>query len=119
MYISKNIKILRKTNRWNQTELGEKIEVSKAAVSSYESGVSIPPLQSIVKLAQLFEVSLDDLVLRDIEKEGTSGAPVPRINEPKEQSLVRLNELLEARVRTLEREIKRNNPDLAVELGIG
>lgn len=119
MYLSQNVKFLRKRRGLNQTALGEKLGITKGAVSGYESGASLPGVETLVKIAQLLAVSIDDLVFRDIEKEGTSGAPAPQSIDPAEQTFKRLNELLEARVKTLEREIRKNNPDLADELGIG
>ena len=118
MYISKNIKFLRKASGLNQTDLGEKVGKTKEAISTYERGKNEPSIEIVFSLARLFDVAVEDLVLRDIEKDGTSGNPAPQSNEVDDDALMKINKLLEKRVITLEREIRRTNPDLADELGI-
>lgn len=118
MHIGQNIKFLRKKQGLNQTQLGEALGITKGAVSGYENGSSIPGVETLIKIAQLLEISVDDLIFRNIEKQGTSGDPAPKGDELEDQTLIRLNELLETRVRELEREIKQDNPDLAKKLGI-
>lgn len=118
MHISKNIRFLRKSKGWNQSRLGELVEISNATVSSYESGVNQPGIDTVVKLAMVLEVSIDDLIFRDIEKEGTSDKPAPTSAEISDEEVMTINELMMHRIRELEREIKAENPELARKLGI-
>lgn len=118
MYLSRNIKFLRNKRGWNQTELGDRIEVSKASVSSYEAAVNQPTIDTLVNLAKLFKLSVDDLLFRDIANEGTSERPLPMLSRVEEPLFEDMNRLMKLRINELEREIRRHNPDLADELGI-
>lgn len=118
MYIGQNIRFLRKKLRFNQTELGERAGVSKGAISSYESGSSIPGIDTLAKIAKIFEVAVDDILFRNIEKEGTSDLPAPKTDTIDDDNVMRINKLMEQRIIVLEREIRRTNPNLADELGI-
>lgn len=57
----------RKKNGWSQEELAEQLGVSRQSVSKWESAGSIPDLQRIIQLAQLFHVSTDYLLKDDME----------------------------------------------------
>ena len=52
----------RKKNGWSQEELAEKLNVTRQSVSKWESAQSIPDLQKILQLSQIFEVSTDYLL---------------------------------------------------------
>lgn len=52
----------RKKNGWSQEELAEQLSVSRQAVSKWESAGSVPDLQKVIQLAELFGVSTDYLL---------------------------------------------------------
>lgn len=52
----------RKNNNWSQEELAEKMEVSRQTVSKWESGKTIPELNKLIKLSEIFNVTVDELV---------------------------------------------------------
>lgn len=122
MYLSKNIRHLRKKQIWTQTDLGEQLGVKKETVSAYERGTGIPSFDVLTKLTQIFQVSYDDLILRDLELEGIpkpeAAAEQLAVVEEKSRMELRLIELLEQRVHELEREIAKKMPGVAHELGI-
>lgn len=60
--IGKNLQILRKKNKLTQAELGEKLNYSDKAVSKWEKGESLPPIEVFYKLSRLYSVSLDNIV---------------------------------------------------------
>ena len=62
MVVSEKLQILRKNKGLTQEELAENLGVSRQAVAKWESGDSVPDIDKCSLLAQLFEVSLDDLV---------------------------------------------------------
>ena len=65
MYISEvdaKIKQLRVQRGLSQTALAKQLGVSKSVVSSYETGVHLPPYDMLIQLAQLFSVSTDYLL---------------------------------------------------------
>lgn len=61
MAIAERIKRLRQERNWTQAELGEKINVHQKQVSSYERGVNVPSTDILIKLAEVFNVTLDYL----------------------------------------------------------
>lgn len=60
---------LRKRIGWSQEELAEKMNVSRQAVSKWESAQTIPDLQKLLQLSQLFGVTTDYLLKDEIEDE--------------------------------------------------
>ena len=71
---SENLIQLRKAHRLTQESVAEKVGVSRQAVAKWESGDSMPDLETGQKLAQLFDVSLDSLVSFESEANMTSAA---------------------------------------------
>lgn len=59
----------RKKNGWSQEELASKLGVSRQAVSKWESAGSIPDLQRILQMSELFGVTTDYLLKDEIEEE--------------------------------------------------
>jgi transcriptional regulator with XRE-family HTH domain len=60
--IGKRILNYRKENNMTQMELADMIGISYQAVSSWERGNSMPDIEKIPKLADLFHVSIDELI---------------------------------------------------------
>ena len=67
--IGKNITRLRKDANMTQLELAEKLNYSDKSISKWEQGNGIPDVRILLQLAELFGVSLDDLVHEHVEKE--------------------------------------------------
>lgn len=65
----------------SQLELSELLEVSRQSVSKWETDVAVPELSKLVKMAEVFEISLDTLVLGK-EEEKEECAEEPEIKEP-------------------------------------
>lgn len=63
MMLAEKIMTLRKRKGWSQEELAMELDVSRQSVSKWESGASVPDLDKIIKLARLFEVTTDYLLL--------------------------------------------------------
>ncbi len=53
---------LRKEKGWTQTELADKLNVTNQAVSKWETGDSYPETSQLLKLSELFDISIDDLL---------------------------------------------------------
>ena len=75
MILAEKIMKLRKQNGWSQEELAMKLNISRQSVSKWESGTSIPDLDKILKLSQIFGVSTDYLLKDEIEEEDMNGGP--------------------------------------------
>ncbi len=75
MSFADNLMSLRKLNNLSQEELAEKIGVSRQTLSKYETGESLPDIEKCKVLADVFGVSLDDLI--SFEKGDSMGLDVP------------------------------------------
>lgn len=60
---SSQLKILRQAKNLSQEALAEQLFISRQAISKWENGDATPDLENLVKLAEIFKVSLDQLVL--------------------------------------------------------
>lgn len=60
--IAKNITTLRQNARWTQSELAERLNYSDKAVSKWERAESIPDVTVLKTIADLFGVTVDDLM---------------------------------------------------------
>ena len=69
MILADKIIKCRKKNGWSQEELAYKMDVSRQAVSKWESAQTVPDLQKILQLSQLFGVTTDYLLKDDLEIE--------------------------------------------------
>ncbi len=65
MILADKIMEERKRNGWSQEELAEKLSVSRQSVSKWESAQSVPDLQRVIQLADIFGVSTDYLLKDD------------------------------------------------------
>ncbi len=67
MIIADKIIHLRKKNGWSQEELAEKMNVSRQAVSKWESAQAVPDIDKILMLSELFGVTTDYLLKGETE----------------------------------------------------
>lgn len=65
MEFAKKIKQYRTQNRWTQQEVATKLAVSRKTISSWENGRSYPDVFMLVRISDLYRVSLDDLLRED------------------------------------------------------
>lgn len=61
------IKLYRENKKMTQNEVADILGVSSATISKYESGALEPNIESLKRLSELFEISIDEL-LNDEEK---------------------------------------------------
>ena len=83
--LNDNIKQLRQSNNMTQTELAEKLGVSKQCVSNWENDYIQPSIEMLVKIAKFFKVSTDQLLDIDnkitIDVTGLSSTEVAHIRQ--------------------------------------
>ena len=64
---------LRKQKGLSQEELANRLNVSRQTVSKWEVGESSPDMEKLVAISELFDISLDELVLdKAVKKEEAS-----------------------------------------------
>lgn len=73
--IANNLRSLRNQNNWSLEYVAEKLEVSRQAVAKWESGESLPDVLKCDALANLYEVTLTDLIRHNQEEEGVPIGP--------------------------------------------
>ena len=101
MILADKIMTLRKKNGWSQEELAEKVGVSRQSVSKWESMQSVPDLDKILVLAQVFAVSTDYLLKEEMEEEETVLYPdMPEEGSPRRVSMQEANEFIKVKKET-------------------
>ena len=84
MILADKIIELRKRNGWSQEDLAEKLDVSRQSISKWEGAQSIPDMNRILAMSQIFGVSTDVLLKDELD---LGGAPVSGL-QPDENSAV-------------------------------
>lgn len=72
--LSENLQTLRRLSGLSQEAIAEQIGVSRQALAKWENGETVPDVEKCQKLAQLYNVTLDDLVNHSQQDQGL---PVP------------------------------------------
>lgn len=85
--LGKNIANRRKMLHLTQEELADKLGVSAQAVSKWENDISIPDISLLINLADLFEVSLDELIRN---KQPETRLLAKEIRKPVDKMVIRL-----------------------------
>ena len=80
MKLSVKIIALRKRMGWSQEDLAEHLGVSRQSVSKWESGASVPELERIIQLSDLFGLSADELIRNDAPLNPPRHEPEPEID---------------------------------------
>ena len=81
----------RRAKNLTQEQLAEKLEVTRQAVSRWESDAAYPETDKIVRMAQILEVSCDYLLQDGVDEKGTPvKAPVTRLLKQAQGKRVKL-----------------------------
>ena len=68
MKFSDNLKALRQSSNYTQKFLAEKLNTTTKTISHWETGYTEPSIEQLILLADLFEITLDELVDRDVSR---------------------------------------------------
>ena len=60
---------LRKAHNWSQEDLAERLNVSRQAISRWETGTALPDAQNVLQISKLFGVTTDYLLNDDYESD--------------------------------------------------
>ncbi|WP_034452729.1 helix-turn-helix domain-containing protein [Butyrivibrio sp. AE2032] len=77
MSFADNLMELRKLNNLSQEEIAEKIGVSRQTLSKYETGDSLPDIERCKQLADIFGVTMDDLISYEKNDSDNLGCVIP------------------------------------------
>lgn len=75
MILADKITNLRKKNGWSQEDLAEQLGVSRQSISKWESAQSMPDMNRILKMSEIFGVSTDFLLKDDLEMADQPAVP--------------------------------------------
>ena len=62
MGFSENLQILRKMKNMSQEQLAERLDVSRQAVSKWESGNGYPETEKLISICEIFDCSIDEII---------------------------------------------------------
>ncbi len=60
--ISKYLQFLRKSNSYTQDDLAKKLDISRQAISKWETGMTIPDLEVLLKISKLYGITINDIL---------------------------------------------------------
>lgn len=64
--VNENIRFLRKKKGWTQEKFSNKIGIKRSLVGAYEEGRSDPRLNNLLKICEIFGISLDNILKNDV-----------------------------------------------------
>jgi transcriptional regulator with XRE-family HTH domain len=69
-----NLKYLRKLRGWTQEEFAQKLDIKRSLIGAYEEERADPRLDVLEIIADMFKLSLDELLLKDLSSVESSGS---------------------------------------------
>ncbi len=60
--IARYLQFLRKSNHYTQEDLAKKLDISRQAVSKWETGAAIPDLEVLLKISKLYDITINDIL---------------------------------------------------------
>lgn len=133
IYFHKNIKLLRKQRGLTQGDISEALGLTHNSIGRLERGQGFPKVEGLLKMVEIFEVNLHDLVFTDLANEDGKPPRVQREDPEVAMTVLRLNLEIDRMAKEiiqradpndlgeLERfraELIRRNPERARALGI-
>lgn len=65
-FVADNIKYSRKLKKYTQAQIAEMLGVTRGTIANYESEISQPPIDMLIKIAKLFDTSVENLVSKSL-----------------------------------------------------
>lgn len=65
--ISRYLQFLRKSHNYTQEDIAKKLDISRQAVSKWETGTTIPDLEVLLKISKLYNVTINDILEPNIQ----------------------------------------------------
>jgi len=67
--IAENLVRLRQSLNWTQEDLSDKLNVSRQAISKWETGLSIPSLETLLELSRLYKITINEILEPSIHEQ--------------------------------------------------
>ncbi len=68
--LAENLRKLRDDYDYTQTQIGDMLNISRQAYSNYENGKRIPDIDLLIRIADLYQVTLEQLLTQNCRKAG-------------------------------------------------
>lgn len=65
--IARYLQFLRKSHDYTQEDLAKKLDISRQAVSKWETGTTIPDLEVLLKISKLYNITINDILEPDVQ----------------------------------------------------
>ena len=88
MKFSEKLIQLRRTTGLSQEELGNKLNVARQTVSKWELGETTPEMDKLIKLSEIFNVTLDELIKDENNNKENSDITLNNTNSQKLAGMV-------------------------------
>ena len=62
--LAANLRRLRTYHDYTQTQIAERLNISRQAYSNYETGKRIPDLDILIRIADIYHVTLEELIMQ-------------------------------------------------------
>lgn len=84
-----NLKTLRKQKGFSQEELATRLHVIRQTISKWEKNLSVPDADTLIRLAEILEVSVSELLGAKIESENTASDVAEQLSRINEQLVIK------------------------------
>ena len=84
-----NLKTLRKQKGFSQEELATRLHVVRQTISKWEKNLSVPDADTLIRLAKILEVSVNELLGAKIENENTASDVAEQLSRINEQLAIK------------------------------
>ena len=86
---SENLKALRKQKAVSQEELATRLHVARQTISKWEKNLSVPDADTLIRLAEILEVSVSELLGEKIENENATSDVAEQLSRINEQLAIK------------------------------
>ena len=93
--ISRYLQLLRKSHNYTQEELAKKLDISRQAVSKWETGTTLPDVEVLLKISKLYGITINEILEPTVQAERISD--FEQISEIPENELKEVLEQFDAR----------------------
>jgi putative transcriptional regulator len=87
--LNENLKTLRKARVLSQEELAVRLNVVRQTVSKWEKGLSVPDADLLIRIAEIFEVSVSELLGAKLDSEKDINAVAEQLSRINEQLAIK------------------------------
>uniref|UniRef100_UPI004056A957 helix-turn-helix domain-containing protein n=1 Tax=Acetatifactor sp. TaxID=1872090 RepID=UPI004056A957 len=94
--LHENLKNYRRNKGMSQEQVALQVHVTRQTVSKWEKGISVPDAETLIKIAEVFDVPVGELIGETVEKETVELSDVA-------EQLARINEMFAMRIQQQER----------------